>query len=49
MEQHRSRLLEKLRVSSITELMRLTFDRRAPSRAAASTFPPCARRPWPLR
>ena len=28
-EQHRSRLLEKLGVSSMTELMRLTFDRRA--------------------
>jgi FixJ family two-component response regulator len=26
-EQHRSRLLEKLGVSSVTELMRLTFDR----------------------
>jgi len=28
-EQHRSRLLEKLGVSSVTELMRLTFDRSA--------------------
>ena len=28
-EQHRSRLLQKLGVSSMTELMRLTFDRRA--------------------
>ena len=28
-EQHRSRLLEKLGVGSITELMRLTFDRSA--------------------
>jgi len=28
-EQYRSRLLEKLGVSSMTELMRLTFDRRA--------------------
>jgi RNA polymerase sigma factor (sigma-70 family) len=28
-EQHRSRLLEKLGVGSMTELMRLTFDRRA--------------------
>ena len=28
-EQHRSRLLEKLGVSSMTELMRLTFDRPA--------------------
>jgi len=28
-EQHRSRLLEKLGVSSMSELMRLTYDRRA--------------------
>ena len=28
-EEHRSRLLEKLGVSSVTELMRLTLDRRA--------------------
>ena len=28
-EQHRSRLLDKLGVSSMTELVRLTFDRRA--------------------
>jgi two-component system response regulator DctR len=28
-EQHRSRVLEKLGVSSVTELMRLTFDRSA--------------------
>ena len=28
-EQHRSRLLEKLGVSSVTELMRLSFDRSA--------------------
>ncbi|MGH8700196.1 MAG: response regulator transcription factor [Burkholderiales bacterium] len=28
-ELHRSRLLEKLGVSSVTELMRLAYDRRA--------------------